>query len=186
VVLKRLVEVGTLVAPGTPGFILADTSSVKVVFGVPDTMMGRMKLGDEQRVTTEAVSGGFSGKISAISPSADPKSRVFSVEVTLPNKNGRLKAGMVATLILKGTGTRTAVPAIPLSAVVRSPADPNGYAVFVVEDRGGKSVARIRSVELGEAFGNLIGVKAGLSPAERVITTGATLVRDGGKVEVIP
>ncbi|MGA2263206.1 MAG: HlyD family secretion protein, partial [Acidobacteriota bacterium] len=39
VVFKRTVDVGSLVGPGTTGFVLADTSTIKVVFGVPDTMM---------------------------------------------------------------------------------------------------------------------------------------------------
>ena len=47
------------------------------------------------------------------------------------------------------------------------------------------TIARIRNVELGEAYGNLIGVKAGLNPADRVITTGATLLKDGWEIKVI-
>ena len=39
VVLKRAIEVGSLVAPGSLGFVLADTRSVKVVFGAPDMMV---------------------------------------------------------------------------------------------------------------------------------------------------
>ncbi len=80
-VLKRNVDVGTLVGPATNGFTLADTHSVKAVFGVPDTAIDRVKLGSPQTVTTEAVSGAFSGHVTSISAAADPKSRVYSVEV---------------------------------------------------------------------------------------------------------
>jgi protocatechuate 3,4-dioxygenase beta subunit len=38
-VMKRMVEVGTLVGPGAPGFSVADIRSVKAVFGVPDTLV---------------------------------------------------------------------------------------------------------------------------------------------------
>ena len=44
-VIKRSVDVGTLVGPATNGFTLADTRSVKAVFGVPDTAMEHVKLG---------------------------------------------------------------------------------------------------------------------------------------------
>ena len=54
-VLKRNVDVGTLVGPATNGFTLADTRTVKAVFGVPDTAIGRIKLGSPQTVTTEAL-----------------------------------------------------------------------------------------------------------------------------------
>ncbi len=82
-VLKRNVDVGTLVGPATNGFTLADTRTVKAVFGVPDTAIGRIKLGSPQAITTEALPSGFSGHVTAISASADPKSRVYSVEVRI-------------------------------------------------------------------------------------------------------
>ncbi len=185
VVLARNVEIGTLATPGATGFVLADVSSVKAVFGVPDTMMDRVKLGTRQTITAEAVPGKLEGLITAISPSADPKSRTFSVEVTIPNPRGQLNAGMIATLMLAAAQSAAPVPVIPLSAVVRSTQNPDGYAVFVIEDQAGKPLARMRSVELGEAYGNMIGVKAGLNLNERVITTGATLVRDGWQVQMI-
>ncbi len=185
VVLARNVEIGTLAAPGTPGFVLADVSSVKAVFGVPDTMMEHVKLGTRQEIAAEAVPGRLEGLITAISPSADPKSRTFSVEVTIPNPRGQLNPGMIATLTLAAVKLETPVPVIPLSAVIRSMQNPEGYAVFVIEDQAGKSLARMRNVELGEAYGNMIGVKAGLSLSERVISTGATLVKDGWQVQVI-
>jgi RND family efflux transporter MFP subunit len=185
VVLSRNVEIGTLASPGATGFVLADISSVKAVFGVPDTMMERVKLGTKQSITAEAVPGRLEGLITAISPSADPKSRTFSVEVTIPNPHGQLNPGMIATLTLAAVRQAAPVPVIPLSAVIRSTQNPDGYAVFVVEDQSGKSLARIRNVELGEAYGNMIGVKAGLNLNERVITTGATLVKDGWQVQII-
>jgi multidrug efflux system membrane fusion protein len=186
VVLKRAVEVGSLVGSGSVGFVIADVTSVKAVFGVPDTMMNRVKLGAEQAISVEAVAAEFAGHITAIAPAADPMSRTFSVEVTIPNPLGKLKPGMIATPTLAGTKLAGPVAVIPLSAVIRSSQSPEGYAVFVVEDQAGKSLARIRNVDLGEAYGNMVGVKSGLGPAERVITTGATLVKDGWQVQIIP
>lgn len=185
VVLRRTFEVGSLVGPGTTGFVLADISSVKAVFGVPDVMMERVKLGTAQTISSEAVPDRFEGRITAISPSADPKSRVFSVEVSIPNPRGQLKPGMIATLTLGEEKPATAVLAIPLSSVVRSTENPDGFAVFVVVDQDGRSLARIRNVELGEVYGNRVGVKKGLTLEDRVITTGATLVKDGEQVRVI-
>jgi multidrug efflux system membrane fusion protein len=92
---------------------------------------------------------------------------------------------MVATLMLAGAKPALPVPVIPLTAVVRSPRNPDGYAVFIVEDQSGKTLARVRDVELGEAYGNKIGVRAGLSPGERVITRGSNLIKDGWQVQII-
>ncbi len=186
VVLKRAVEVGTLANPGSIGFALAEVRSVKAVFGVPDSMMGRIKPGARQTITTVTVPGEVEGQITAVSPAADPRSRTFSVEVTIPNPRGQLKPGMIATLTLAGSRLASPVPVIPLSAVIRPAENPEGYAVFVVEEQSGKPVARLRNVELGEAYGNMIGVKSGLSLTDRIITTGSTLVKDGSQVQIIP
>lgn len=188
-VLKRSVDVGSLVGPATNGFSLADTRSVKAVFGVPDTMIGRIKLGDRQTVTTDAVPGRFAGRVTAISPAADPKSRVYAVEVTLPNANNRLKSGMIASIVIGGAASQKRLPAVPVSAVVRSPLDPKGFAVFVVEQpENPGDVVKVRSqeVSLGDAYGNLIAVLNGVGPGERIVTSGATLIRNGDQVRVIP
>jgi len=186
VVMKRLIEVGSLVGPGTPGFVLADTTSVKVVFGAPDTMVRSLKPGMPQTVITEAIAGTeFQGRISRISPVADARSRVFDVEVTIPNPRDELKVGMIAALQVD-EAVLAAAPSVvtPLSAVIRSKTEPDGYAVFVVEEAGGRATARLRNVTLGDAVGNQIAVRTGLRPGERVIVRGATLVTDGQQVRV--
>ena len=185
-ILGRGVEVGSLVGQGTPGFSMADLSFVKAVFGVPDIAMKSVKLGEVQTIATEAVPGEFRGRITSISPAADPKSRVFSVEVTLPNPKNLLKAGMIATLSLGGTRLVKPVLVVPLGAVVRSMRNPNGFAIFVVEDRDKKSFVRLRDVQTGDTYGNMIAVTQGVSVGERVVIVGATLIRDDQQVQVIP
>ena len=184
-VLSRSVEVGSLVGPASAGFTLADLHLVKAVFGVPDTVIKSVKLGAPQTLTTESVPGEFHGRITAISPAADTKSRVFSVEVTMANPDLVLRAGMIATIRMGGSKFATPVAVIPLSAVVRSIHDPGRFAAFVVEDQDGKSVACSRDIQLGETFGNQISVTQGLNVGERVISVGATIAKDGEQVQVM-
>jgi len=187
VVIERKIEVGQLVSTGTPAFVLADVSSVKAAFGVPDLALQNFKIGDTLTMTTDAVPGTeFTGHISRISPAADQSSRVFDVEVTIPNTEGLLKPGMVAAMSVKETGASTEVPVVPLTAVTRAKADASGYAVLVVEEAAGKQIARFRSVELGESYGNSVVVKSGVKPGEIVVTTGITQVEDGEEVHVMP
>jgi len=186
-VLQRTIEVGTLVTSGSVGFILADLSRVKVIFGVPDTMLAQLKLGSSLPIVTESIRNvSFPGRITAISPSADPRSRVFNIEVTVPNPKQELKAGMIASLQTAGEKPSQRVSTVALGAIVRSQTDPKGYAVFVVEKGAGKTVARLRDVQLGEVYGNTIAATAGLKPGEQVVVTGGTLLRDGDPVAIIP
>jgi len=187
VVLQKSIEKGTLVSPGKTGFTVADTSSVKAVFGVADVAVPEMKLGKTLGIETETMPGTeFRGQITSVFPAADPKSRAFNVEVTIPNPKFLLRPGMVVSLRV---GTRQAAPTQPvvsLNAVMKAKSAPNSYAVFVLTEQGGRQVARLREVKLGESYGNTVAVTEGLKPGDRVITTGGTMVNDGDQVQVIP
>jgi RND family efflux transporter MFP subunit len=185
-VVKRNIDLGTLVGPATNGFTLADTQSVKAVFGVPDTSMNRVRLGQHLAISTDALPQQFAGRVSAISPSADPKSRVFSVEVTIANPKGQLKSGMIASLTLNGEQLPESVLAVPLAAVIRDPGRADNFAVMVTEGTGDPQTARLRAIELGNTYGNMIAAKGGLAFGEQVITTGVSLIKSGDKVRVIP
>ena len=186
IVLKRLVEVGALVGPGTPGFVVADTRTVKVVIGVPDTLLSTFREGTVETVRTDALPDRqFQGRVTKVSPTADPRSRLFEIEITLPNADGALKPGMVASVQVdpgEPAATRPDAVVIPLSAVVRPPGETEGYAVYVVRQQGDVSTAELRRVRLGALLGNDITVVDGLSGTERLIVRGATIVTDGERV----
>jgi RND family efflux transporter MFP subunit len=191
IVLDRRIEIGTLVAAGTVGFVLGDVSSVKARFGIPDGMIQAVNLGDSIGVTVEAVAATiFPGRVSAVAPAADPQSRVFDVEVTVPNKDGRLRPGMIGTVALAqstpGVAAANRPLTVPLSAIVRFQAGSGQFAVLVVQRQNAIDVARLRRVELGEVIGNTIAVLKGLEPGEHVVVSGATLLVDGDPVRVLP
>jgi RND family efflux transporter MFP subunit len=185
-IVKRTVDAGSFVGPATNGFTIANTRSVKAIFGVPDTSISRVRLGQSLTITTDALSQPFRGRITAISPSADPKSRVFSVEVTIDNQKNSLKSGMIASLALDGTRLPQAVSAVPLSAVIRDPQKADGFAVMILSGDSEIETAQARSVQLGSVYGNMIGITSGLQPGDRVVTTGVTLLKNGASVRVIP
>ena len=184
-IIRRNVDIGALVGPASPAFTIADTRSVRAVFGVPDNALGRIKLGQPQGITTDALPDEFSGRVSAVSPAADPKSRVYSVEVTIPNPHNQLKAGMIASLALGGEILPANMLAVPLSAVIRDPQNPQAFAVLVTDGTGDPVIVRSRTVDLGDAYGNMIQVLGGIKAGERVVTAGSTLVRSGDKVRVM-
>lgn len=192
VILDRKIEVGSLVAGGSVGFVLADVSAVKAVFGVPDSLVPRLTLGEPLEVTTEAFRGtSFTGRVTAISPSADAQSRVFNIEITIANGDGRLRPGMIGAVQVEQRDGLNAVPhqdavAVPLAAIVRSSGHADGYSVFVVTGTNQDANVSSRPVTLGGIDGNLVAITSGLEPGERVVVLGATLLKDGETVWVIP
>jgi RND family efflux transporter MFP subunit len=186
-VLERAIEIGSLAAAGKKAFVLADTNTVKAVFGVPDLEIRTVKPGMQLAVTSEAVpEQTFVGRVTSVSPAADEKSRIFETEVTIANPKDVLKAGMIASVVIGNAVSTEKLPAVPLSAIVRSKDSAESYAVFVVETDNGRSLARLRNVRLGDAMGNMILVKEGLKVGDSVISVGATLVQDGVAVQIVP
>jgi len=188
VLLERKIEVGTLVGVGTVGFVLGDVSAVKARFGIPDAAIATVKLGETIGVTVDAVTEKtFTGRITSVAPAADPQSRVFDVEVTIPNAGGTLRPGMIGSVAIGLPAAPAAQQLIvPLSAIVKSEVDSDKYALMVVERRGDAEIARLRTVELGDVTGNGVAVTQGVTSGERVVVTGASLLVDGDPVRVIP
>ena len=187
VIIERKIEVGSLATPGSVAFVLADISSVKVLFGVPDVLLRDVRPGQKLTVSTQSFGDErFAGIVTQIAPAANTRTRIFEVEITVQNPDGRLRPGMIATLDLTRQGSGETAVMAPLSAIVRSRRDASEYAVFIVEGHKGKSIARIRDVRLGGVYGNMIEVREGLKADEDIVVTGAQLIRDGEEVRIIP
>lgn len=189
--LKRNIEIGSYVAPGAPAFVMADTTTVNAVFGVSDVAAAQLRPGSPLTVTTEAMHGvEFHGRLARVAPVADPKTRIFDVEVEIPNPGQRLKVGMVVSLQMAGgqmagAQASASVAVAPLTALLQLNDQGGGYAVFTVEDQNGRQIARRRRVSLGETSGNMIAVTDGINVGEKVVVSGASMISDGQQVRVV-
>lgn len=108
VVLSKAVEPGEQVAPGTAVVTLGDLEQCWLKGYIPETELGRVKLGQRARVTTDGHPGRlFEGKVSFISSEAEftPKSvqtekervkLVYRIKITVANPGMELKPGMPA------------------------------------------------------------------------------------------
>jgi multidrug efflux system membrane fusion protein len=178
--LQRSIEVGSLVAPGQPAFTLADTTVVKAVFGVPDSSVVALKHLEKVPLAVEAIRREVTGTITSIAAAADPATRLFAIEATVPNPDGALRPGMIATVSLRSMGNPVPVAVLPLSAIIRSKDESGGFSVMVV--RGNR--VRAQAVTPGATYGDQIAV-AGVQPGELAVTSGASLLSEGESVEVI-
>jgi RND family efflux transporter MFP subunit len=183
-ILARNIELGNLASPGTPAFTIADTSAVKIGFGVPDYAVRGLHLGQQFSIHLQDDPKEYNGRVTSIAASADEKNRVFAVEVTVPNRKSDLKPGMIASLCLAGA-QKVPVLSIPLSTVVADPTSPGHYAVFVAAKQAGKWVAHLREVTLGETHESDVAVD-GVNAGEKVVVVGAAGLKDGDPIQVLP
>jgi len=182
-ILARNIELGNLATPGMSAFTIADTSAVKIGFGVPEYAVRRLRLGQQFSIHLQDDAKEYIGRVTSIAASADEKNRVFAIEVTVPNPKALLKPGMIASLNLIGVH-KAPVPSVPLSAVVADPASAGHYAVFVAREQGGKWVAQLHGVALGETHESDVAVD-GVNPAEKVVVVGAAGLKDGDLIQVL-
>ncbi len=184
-ILQREIEIGSLVHSGSVGFVVADTSSMKVIFGIPDVVLKDISTGTELGIRNASFPDRvFEGVVTEIAPSADQRTRVFEVTVTVPNEDGALRAGMVASLEIDKTMLASRVAVVPMNAIVRSSA--GSFGLYVVEQTDTGSVARLRSVETGPVLGNRITITSGIKPGEQVVVSGTAQIRDEQPVKVVP
>ncbi|MFZ0581024.1 MAG: efflux RND transporter periplasmic adaptor subunit [Candidatus Acidiferrales bacterium] len=183
-ILDRNIELGNLAQPGSTAFTIADTSAVKISFGVPEYAVRHLRPGQQFNIHLQDDPKEYSGRVTSIAASADEKNRVFAIEVTVPNPQSYLKPGMIASLTVSGV-QKAPAPAVPLSAVVADPASPGRYAVFVAREEGGKWVAHLRDVTLGETHESDVAVD-GVKPGEKIVVVGAAGLKDGDSVQVLP
>jgi HlyD family secretion protein len=120
VVLSKSVEPGEQVAAGTPVVTLGDMEQCWLKGYIPETELGRVKLGQRARVTTDSHPGRvFEGRVSFISSEAEftPKSvqtekervkLVYRIKISLNNPGMELKPGMPADAEIEAGGGQPA------------------------------------------------------------------------------
>lgn len=108
VILSKAIEIGELVVPGSPIVTMANLDEVKLYLYVGETVVGKLKLGGQVKVTVDSHPGKvYLGKVSYISDKEEftPKpiqtqeertTYVYKVKVIIPNPQHELKPGMPA------------------------------------------------------------------------------------------
>jgi RND family efflux transporter MFP subunit len=169
-------EVGAWLAEGAVVSELTDLSVVHAMVPMPEGEVSGVHLGDVVEVAFDALPGSvFTGKVSAIVPRGDPASRTFPVEVSIPNRDGRILAGMLARATFhRADGDHATL--IPKDAFVPRP-DGSGYVVRVEGDVAAIVPVQVLSSD-GERFA-VEGLEKPLAPGDRVVVRGNERLMSG-------
>jgi len=108
----------------------------------------------------------------------DEETKSLAVQMEIPNPGGLL-VGQTGTAILY-TGAQQRVPAVPKAAVLMEAGRP-----YVFVQTGGERFAR-RFVEIASRDGDVVGLKSGVKPGERVVTRGAYEVQLASAAKGLP
>lgn len=172
------VKYGEMAGNIQPVVVITNLNALYVSLNVPENIVNSLRAGQDAKVKiTSAGDAELMAKVISIAPSSDAKTQLYTVKVSLENKDGIVKPGMFAKVELP-TRTKTDVLTVNSESVVLRN-DKN--TVFVVD--GDKAVAK--EVVTGLDSGIYIEITQGLEPGEKVITKGQTLVEPESKVKIV-
>jgi len=177
VVSKKMVDLGSMVMPGTPIVELTDISSLKLSVSVPERDILKFQKGQKVVANADVYSDvDFNGVISNIAVQADA-SHNFKVQSTVKNSAvNRLMAGMYGSVSLSNSKSTTAL-SVPRKALVGSSKSPKVYVV-----RNGK--ARLTSFNAGTSDGEYIEVVSGLNQGDQIVIKGQVNLQDNSNVKI--
>lgn len=136
-------NVGGMVGPGTPVFIIMQLDPLVLKATIPEK--ARAFVAPGQKVRVEAVGADAAADdaiVKVVLPSADPQTRRVPVEVLVPNADGRFVANTLAKLTLAVGGEKSAV-VIPATALGMM----GGAHVFVVDGKGTLKKVKVKVLE---------------------------------------
>jgi len=159
----------------TPVYTVGDLSTVWLIANVREADAGAVRVGQPVEVRVLAYPGRvFAAKISWVGPSIDPNTHRLPVRADVDNRDGALKPNMFAGFTIV-TGAATTAPAVPQSAVVY---EGETARVWVARDDG---TIAARAVTVGRTSNGMVEIRSGLSPGEKVVTSGTLFIdRAGG------
>ncbi len=175
-VIARPVMLGQTVAADAELYRIANLGRVALSLNLQPADAGRVAPGGV--VTVTAAGRQATARIDFVSPVLDPETRLVPVLATLDNRGGLWRVGesVTAAVQLAGGGGAASVR-VPTTAVQTN----DGKSVVFVRTPKG---FRVTPVTLGDASGDTVIVRSGLTGTEQIATTGSfTLKAELGKGE---
>ncbi|WP_298808937.1 efflux RND transporter periplasmic adaptor subunit [uncultured Sphingomonas sp.] len=177
-VIARPVTLGQTVTADAELYRIANLGQVSLALNLKPEDAGRVRPGNV--VTVKAAGRQATARITFVSPALDPQTRLVPSIATLDNRGGTWRVGepVTASVELTGSGGSGAIR-VPTTAVQT---DEGKSVVFVRTPKGFQAT----QVQLGDASGDTVIVRSGLTGREQIATTGSfTLKAELGKSEAV-
>ncbi len=175
IITQKNVNAGEFINPGTPIATIMDVSVLKAIVYVSENNVYDLKLGQSAQITSSIFPDKLTkGIIKYIAPKGD-ENHNYRVEVEIPNSGYKAGTYVSVKFSFKKPAEALQMPKIALVEGVKNP------YVYVVN---GNNIA-IRKLELGEEIGQNIVVLKGLTPGEKVVTSGQINLTTSSKISIV-
>jgi len=175
-VISRKVNLGQVVQPAEELFIIADLSHVWVVAEVPEQQIDLIKIGEEVLVEIPALHNKqYTAKLIYEGDVVNPETRTVTVRCDIENSDREIKPDMLVSMLIKSSPESKL--ALPLQSIVRE----NDKTYVYVQLAPNKF--RLREVELGPEYMDMVTITNGISEGEVVVNGGAFHVNNERKIK---
>ena len=153
---------------------VAVPGELEAVVNVPEARLAEFRTAEAYTVQLWAGGRQYPAQLRELSPDADAATRTYTARLTLRQPDAEVRLGMSASVAAQGRVPETAVPQLPLSAIL----DEGGkHYVWVLEGKTPR--VKKREVGLGQVDARQAEVRSGVKPGEEIVTAGVHLLRDG-------
>jgi len=147
---------------------------LKLQVQVGEANISKLKTGEEMQVKVPAISGEYSGVVTAISPQIDNTTKAYPVTLEINNEERKIKGGMYAEIPLV-VERRENIITVPQNAILDQGQQ---KVVYIVENE----TVKMKAVKVGLTLGDKAEILEGLNEGEMIIIEGQYAVKDGSAV----
>jgi cobalt-zinc-cadmium efflux system membrane fusion protein len=165
-IVERKINKGQVVQPADALFTVADLSTLWAISEVPESNSYLIRKGQRASLIIPALRNQeIEGTVAHVDSIVNPLTRTVVVRMELANKEGQIKPGMLATMLIESQPIDKLV--VPVAAVIR---EDNHDHVFVRID---DDLYRMVPVKLGPEGRGFRPVISGLKEGQEIVTDGA-------------
>jgi len=172
----RVGEVFTGIIPGTsnPQIKIVNNSNLKATVNIPENYLGKVNVGSKVKITLPDLNKTIDATVTVTGKSIDPVNRSFFVEAKLPQSTD-LRPNQIALVRIQDYNINNSIT-VPVNTIQ---SDEKGKFVMVAVKEDGKTVAKKKTVVIGQFYGDKMEIKSGLQAGDVVVTDGFQSLYEG-------
>ena len=172
------VEKGQVVGPSAQGLMrIVNLSNMFVSTSVPETYIGKLKIGTEVDVFLTSLGKTYKGRVRQIGNFINPSNRSFGIEVSVPNPENLLRPNQVANLKITDYVSKNTI-VVPTN-VIQEDGEKNKFVYTAINANGKTGTAKKTIVKLGQSSDNVTEILSGLSNNDVIVIEGMNTISDG-------
>ncbi|MEP7277722.1 MAG: efflux RND transporter periplasmic adaptor subunit [Bacteroidota bacterium] len=170
----RVGEVFSGVQGTAPQLVVVNNSNLKATVQIPENYLGKVKVGSKVKITLPDINKNIDAVVSVAGKSIDPINRSFFVEAKIPAGKD-LRPNQIALMRIQDYNVSNTI-IVPVNTIQ---SDEKGKFVMTAVKENGKTIARKKTVEIGQFYGDKMEIKSGLQIGDTIVTDGFQSLYEG-------